>query len=470
QFNFFITLIAIDPATPATIYALAGSLPYKSVDGGATWNRITSAPPLQTLVIDPATPATLFGASTSGQPYKSVDGGANWTPFNIRVPFGPQFAQIRSFAIDPANSSTVYAGGTGGAYKSMDGGTTWAPLPNGFPLGGSFTVMRLTISRSDPAVLFAQISFGGFFKTTNGGANWSPVNFPFPFFTQYAIAIDPTNANARYIGTPGNGVYKTTDGGATWNAVNNGLSGPNVRAIAIHPNTPSTVYAGTGSGADVFVAKLNPAGAALVYSSYLGGSGIDSANGIRVDSSGNACVAGQRQSQDFPAVSPYQSSLKGLSDAFVAKINAAGSAVSWSTYLGGAGSDTANDIAVGPADSVIVAGTTNSTDFPTARAFQPQNMSVSPATVDGFITRFSADGSKLDFSTYLGGAGFDSVSGIAVDATGNVYATGYTDSTNFPVLYAPQPARGGDPQFPNPDAFATKLNADGSSLVYSTYL
>src|SRR5262249_14276540 len=330
QLNFFITLIAIDPATPATIYALAGSLPYKSVDGGATWNRITSAPPLQTLVIDPATPATLFGASTSGQPYKSVDGGANWTPFNIRVPFGPQFAQIRSFAIDPANSSTVYAGGTGGAYKSMDGGTTWAPLPNGFPLGGSFTVMRLTISRSDPAVLFAQISFGGFFKTTNGGANWSPVNFPFPFFTQYAIAIDPTNANARYIGTPGNGVYKTTDGGATWNAVNNGLSGPNVRAIAIHPNTPSTVYAGTGSGADVFVAKLNPAGAALVYSSYLGGSGIDSANGIRVDSSGNACVAGQTQSQNFPAVSPYQSSLKGLSDAFVAKINAAGSAVSWS--------------------------------------------------------------------------------------------------------------------------------------------
>src|SRR5262245_8287777 len=278
QFNFFITLIAIDPVTPATIYALAGSLPYKSVDGGATWNRITSVPTLQTLVIDPATPATLFGASTSGQPFKSVDGGANWTPFNIRVPFGPQFAQIRSFAIDPANSSTVYAGGTGGAYKSMDGGTTWAPLPNGFPLGGSFTVMRLTISRSDPAVLFAQISFGGFFKTTNGGANWSPVNFPFPFYTQYAVAIDLTNANTVYIGTPGNGVYKTTDGGVTWNAVNNGLGGSNVRAIAIHPNTPSTVYAGTFSETDAFVTKLNPAGSALVYSSYLGGAGVDSAS------------------------------------------------------------------------------------------------------------------------------------------------------------------------------------------------
>src|SRR5262249_40360627 len=166
QFNFSITLIAVDPVTPATIYALAGSLPYKSVDGGATWNRITSVPTLQTLVIDPATPATLFGASIGGPPFKSVDGGAHLAALNIRIPFGTQSAQIRSFAIDPANSTTVYAGGAGGVYKSTDGGTTWAPLPNGFPVGGSFTVMRLAISRSDPAALFAHVSFGGFFKTT----------------------------------------------------------------------------------------------------------------------------------------------------------------------------------------------------------------------------------------------------------------------------------------------------------------
>jgi len=470
QFNFFITLIAIDPVTPATIYALAGSLPYKSVDGGATWSRLTSAPTLQALVIDPAAPATLFGAGTSGQPFKSVDGGATWTPFNIRVPFGSNFAQIRSFVFDPANSSVVYAGGTGSVYKSADSGTTWTPLFNGFPTGFSFTVARLAISRSNPAVMFAFISNGGFYKTTNGGANWSVANFPLPFFPQLVIAIDPANANTVYAGTPGFGAYKTTDGGATWRMINNGLGSSLIRAIAIHPNAPSTVYLGTSSGADIFVTKLNPTGTALIYSSYLGGSGNDSAAGIAVDSSGNAYVAGTTQSGNLASAGSYQPSLKGMSDGFVAKINAAGTAVLWSTYLGGAGFDNASDIAIGPADSVIVAGTTNSTDFPTANALQPQNRSVSPATSDVFITRLSAGGSKLEFSTYLGGASFDLASGVAVDGAGAVYVTGYTDSADFPTLYAAQPKRSGDSQFPNQEAFAAKLSANGSSLIYSTYL
>jgi hypothetical protein len=215
---------------------------------------------------------------------------------------------------------------------------------------------------------------------------------------------------------------------------------------------------------DAFVAKLNPAGSALVYSTYLGGSISEYATGIAVDASGNAYITGSTTSTDFPTANALQAEHGGLYDGFVAKLNSAGSALVYSTYLGGSGYDQGNGIAVDGAGSAYVTGYTSSTDFPTANAVQPEKRG-SDTEYDAFVTRLNAAGSTLAYSTYLGGSAYDQGNGIAVDASGGAYLIGYTNSTDFPIANALQAENGGAV-----DAFLTKLDAAGSALVYSTYL
>jgi len=221
----------------------------------------------------------------------------------------------------------------------------------------------------------------------------------------------------------------------------------------------------------------------LSYSTYLGGSGGDVAYGVAVDSSGEAFVTGITNSADFPTLaasgsSVYQSSNKGNGDAFVTKINPTGTALVYSTYLGGSGSDTATAIAVSASGDAFVTGTTTSADFPTAStattgAFQ----TAYGGNGDAFVAQLSSDGSKLVYSSYLGGTGADFGQGIAVDSSGNAYVTGSTQSVNFPTCPGPesicaaasppplQASSGG-----SSDAFVAEVNFTGSQLVYSTYL
>ena len=220
-----------------------------------------------------------------------------------------------------------------------------------------------------------------------------------------------------------------------------------------------------GGDYDAFVAKLNPTGSALVYSTYLGGSGLDQGNGIAVDSSGNAYVTGYTISTDFPTMNPFQPIYGGNEDAFVAKLNPTGSALVYSTYLGGSGLDQGNGIAVDSSGNAYVTGYTGSTDFPTMTPLQPANSS--GGDYDAFVAKLNPTGSALVYSTYLGGSGWDFGQGIAVDSSGNAYVTGTTQSTDFPTKNPLQQANGaGDGQ----NAFVAKLNTTGSALVYSTYL
>ena len=221
------------------------------------------------------------------------------------------------------------------------------------------------------------------------------------------------------------------------------------------------------SGAkDAFVAKLNPAGNSLIYSTYLGGSANDSGNGIAVDSSDNAYVAGYTYSSNFPTMSAFQTSNHGPENAFVAKLGPSGTPV-YSTYLGGNGNDGASAIAVDSAGNAYVAGGTTSTNFPTASPAQ----AASGGGQDAFITKLNPSGNALVYSTYLGGSGgivgsMEAATGIAVDATGAAYVTGVTPSTNFPITAgALQPTNLGEG-----DGFVTKLNPAGNAWVYSTYL
>ena len=214
---------------------------------------------------------------------------------------------------------------------------------------------------------------------------------------------------------------------------------------------------------NAFVTKINASGSALVYSTYLGGSGGDSGFGIAVDGSGNAYVTGDTESTNFPTANALQPTFGGGQiDAFVTKINPSGSALGYSTYLGGSGADDGFGIAVDGLGNAYVTGTTESTNFPTANALQP----TSGGSYDAFVTKINASGSALVYSTYLGGSGGDSGFGIAVDGSGNAYVTGDTESTNFPTANALQPTFDGGLG----DAFVTEIDASGSALVYSTYL
>jgi hypothetical protein len=221
-----------------------------------------------------------------------------------------------------------------------------------------------------------------------------------------------------------------------------------------------------GNSSDAFVTKLSPAGNALVYSTYLGGStNAENAFGIAVDSSGCAYVTGETASIDFPTKNAYQPSLAGSGflrfNAFVTKLSADGATLVYSTYLGG-GVDEGFGIAVDSAGSAYVTGYTYSSSFPTQNPLQA-NLA---GDADIFVTKFSPAGNTLVYSTYLGGSNLDVAFGIAVDSSGNAYITGKTRSNDFPTANAFQPVFGGG----DADAFVAKLNPAGSALVYSTYL
>ena len=223
---------------------------------------------------------------------------------------------------------------------------------------------------------------------------------------------------------------------------------------------------------DVFVVKLNPTGSALTYASHFGSEGADHGLAIALDAAGNAYTTGWTTlpgpSRSFPAVNAFQPNYGGgNNDAFVAKLNASGSALVYSTYLGGGTAllnstdDWGQGIAVDSAGSAYVIGATYSSDFPfTAGAFN-----TSRNGLDVFVTKFSPAGSSLAYSARIGGAGRDNGLGIAVDGSGNAYLTGYTESQDsYPVTTGAFQRTGAF------DAFVTKLNPQGSGLVYSTYL
>jgi hypothetical protein len=234
------------------------------------------------------------------------------------------------------------------------------------------------------------------------------------------------------------------------------------------PTTPGALQTTHAGGGDLFVSKLDPSGSRLIYSTYLGGEGQDNdlGGGIAVDAKGNAYVAGHTKSLQFPTTpDAFQPTYGGgLWDGFVTKLNANGTALVYSTYLGGDGFDQAVAIALGDKGDAYVTGRTAASSFPVANAFQ----GTSGGSFDAFVTRLHPTGSRLIFSTYLGGSSADEANGIAVGPAGNVVVAGVTNSMDFPTTAdAFQPAHaGGSSQ----DGFVTKLRVNGSSLVYSTYL
>jgi hypothetical protein len=278
----------------------------------------------------------------------------------------------------------------------------------------------------------------------------------------HSLVIDPTLIYSTYLG--GNDGHSSIDygSGITVDLFGNAY----VTGYTDAPDFPlASPLDGTQAGySDAFVTKINAAGTALVYSTYLGGSGGDTGSDIAVDGAGNAYVTGVTDSADFPLASPIDGVLGDGSgtygDVFVAKINATGMGLIYSTYLGGSYADYGTSIALDPSGNAYVTGDTYSPDFPLVSPIDGICGSC-PSNNEAFVTKINAGGTALVYSTYLGGSSGESSYGITVDVSGNAYVTGVTFSVDFP-LASPLQTTG--------SVFVTKINAGGTGVFYSTRL
>jgi hypothetical protein len=278
-----------------------------------------------------------------------------------------------------------------------------------------------------------------------------------------ALVIDPALGYSTYLGGSDFDVGAKVAVDASGNAYVTGST-----ASTNFPTTSGAVQTKYGGGtSDAFVTKLNLAGSALVFSSYLGGNSLDGGDSIALDASGNTYIAGVTQSADFPTTpGAFQTKCGGscAENGFVAKLNPTGSALVYSTYLGGSMFDAVNSMVINPSGNSYVTGYATSSDFPTTPgAFQT---SCAKNRTCSFVTEFDSSGSMLVYSTLLGGSNNDLAYAIALDSSGSAYVTGLAQSADFPTTPgAFQTSYGG-----GGDAFVTKFNSTGSALVYSTYL
>ncbi len=220
-------------------------------------------------------------------------------------------------------------------------------------------------------------------------------------------------------------------------------------------------YQNTNLGsAAAFVTKLNATGNGLIFSTYLGGTGVTYGITIEIDTDGNSYIGGNTDSSNFPVKNAYQSSNKGGNDGFVTKLNATGNGLIYSTYIGGLSDDYINSIALDDGGNCYFTGFTTSNDYPVMNAYQSSRIGSNEA----FVTKLNTTGNGLVFSTYLGDSGNDVGQDLTVDSQGNIYLTGYTYSSGFPLYHAYDSTLGG-----SSDAYLTKLNSTGNGLEYSTF-
>jgi len=459
---------ALGPITqkpPATWYVLPSGerkqaqARYRVMDGKRYGFEVPDLEPELALVIDP------------GLVWSTFLGGNNndWPGFGR--PILPDSAGVTvcgktyssNFPRTPGAYDTSYNGGADGfvARLSADGSSLiWATF-----LGGSGDDWAFSIVQ-DPSGALAMTG------------QTASVNFPTTsgaFDTSYNGNIDAFVA--RLSSTGSSLLFSTFLGGSgveTFGAIN--ISVDNSGSITVggatasnnFPVTPGafdTSYNGAGGYGygDAFVTRLNPTGSALVWSTYLGGSDDDFVEPMTLLGSGDVIVGGGTFSSNFPTTpGAYDTSFNGVEDAYFARLNSTGSALVWSTFLGGSGMEKGS-FALDASGNIINGCWTQSSNFPvTPGAYDTSFNGVQ----DAVICRLSSDGSTLLWSTFLGGSGQDGGNCVAVQSNGDVTLAGYTYSSNFPTTSGAY-----DTTFNGSvDVVVCRLNSTGSALLYSTFL
>lgn len=489
--NRTITSVAIDPANSSVVYIGTDRYGvFKSTTGGGSWTASNNGIPdlsadgypglyrfTSDLEIDRNNPAILFVGIDGNGTFKSTNGGNSWSQGT------GSGGNIASVKIDPTNSATIYSADyLHGLHRSTDGGQSWdefGSLPTASTLvlaiaptdpptiyvgtnalgifrfhgpGGAANVLfkpgvlALAVDPVTPTTVYAGTGVSGLYKSTDGGDNWSQINNGFPVNggvpslpVATSLAVDPQTPATVYAGTTF-GLFKSTNGGGDWTALTVGLPATRIYDIGIDEHAVSHLYLGMAITNDVFVTKLNAAGSALLYSTYLGGLSGESGNGIAVDAAGRVYVAGSTASTDIQGVTSLRP-FAGAGDAFVLKLNAAGG-LGYFTYLGSSGLDHGSAIAVDSTGNAYVTGDTDATDFPTTPGAIPLAGGACANCIHTFVTSLNPAGTALLYSTYLGGntlepnaAGTlrDRSSALAVDPSGNMYVGGQNIATDFPV-------------------------------------
>ncbi|MEA3190675.1 MAG: hypothetical protein QOD77_1257 [Thermoplasmata archaeon] len=405
--------------------------------------------PTRPLVIDPLVYSTYVGGS--GNDYGrgiAVDGSGNayiggyTTSTNYPTVAG-------SYRTSPYGSTDGFvtklnAAGSGLVHSTYIGGSSWEGVM-GVAIDGSGSVYATGYTQSDDY----PTTIGAYRNTpdANGGdvfiTKVNAAGTGLPYSTYFGDDWGTDQAGAIAVDASGNAYITGTSGG-------------------YFPTTPGAYR--TGGVSEEFVTKMNPTGTALVYSTLLGYSGCSGCgNSIALDGSGNAYVTGQvTDFSSFPVTAgAYDTTHNGGYEAYVVKLNAAGSGVAYSTYVGGSGYDYPQDIAVDSSGNAYVTGYTSSTNFPvTGGALQ----GTKSGGYDTFVLRLNAAGNGLGYSTYMGGSSDDEAHSIAVDGSGYAYVTGSAKSSDFPTYGSYQSFGGG-----YSDVFIAKVTGTGT-LAYSTYL
>jgi hypothetical protein len=431
--------------------------------------------------------------------------GAHAVTFDL----GP-YDRSRELVIDPVIDYTTYLGGTGNdngnavavdsagnMYVAGDTTSTDFPVSAGARQGTKAGPTDAYVTKLDPtgAMVFSTY-FGGLFQNTSafGVAVDASGNVYCTGQTNGGIPVTAGSFQTTYAGGVDGFIFKLDPTGSTlvYSTYVGGFDMDVPAAIVVDSTgqaliagrTTSTnfplnpfgggVQATNGGGQDGFLFELSPDGRYVHFGSYLGGAADDSITGLALDGAGNIYVTGRTASANFPTTAgAFQTTKSGPSwgtNAFITKIGASSFPIIYSTYLGGtSGTDIANGIAVDCSGNAYVTGFAESPDFPiTPGAFQTTFLGgpQSPSPSDCFVAKVSASGSSLAYSTFIGGTGSDVANAIAIDSSGNAVVTGFTSSTDFPVTPdALQHSYGGG----NMDAFLSRINPTGSSLVYSTY-
>ncbi len=334
------------------------------------------------------------------------------------------YDRARPLVIDPVLSYSTFVGGTGGAYGDQAYGVTADPSGNVFVVGHT------------NSIVFPE----GGTQTTNGSGEAFVMKFSPSGSLVYTALIGGSAIDS------GEGIAVDAAGHVAITGWTDSTNFPTLNAI--RPNQ---------GGRDAFLAKLDAAGA-LVFSTYVGGSGgFEYGESVAFGADGSIYATGSTDSINFPVLNAYQPTRAGLKEAYVLKVSPSG-ALLYGTYLGGTDDENAESIAVDSAGNFVVTGMTESADFPTVDPF-----SLNRGSRDVYVTKFAADGASLLFSTYLGGDSGEYSKGIVVDEADRIYVTGTTDSNNFPLVSPIQTNR------PGADGFLTRFSPLGV-VDFSTYL
>jgi FG-GAP-like repeat/Beta-propeller repeat len=402
--------------------------------------------PAVPLVIDPTLVySSYLGGSAADNGY-SVAVDSSGCAYTVGETWSTNFPLLNPVRSVPAGDTDIFvtkwnAAGTGILYSTYIGGSNRdVPLSIAVDAAGNAHITGYTYSANFPTT-------SGALRTTFSGQSKA-----------FVLELNPSGNSLIYstfLGGSGNDYATGIAVDATGQAYISGYT-----ASIDFPVSSNAFQSSYGGGEfDGFFAKLNPAGSQLVYASYLGGIGNDTASAVALDPTGNVYLTGQTQSSNFPVLQALQTTYS-QSDAFVVKLNAS-SQVLYSTYLGGTGSGTGTGIAADAAGNAYVAGYTTAPDFPvTSGAYQPGNH----GGYDAFVAKLSADGSAILNATYFGGSGSESTSGIALDSSGDVFVAGSTNSIDLPLQAPVQASYSGAG-----DAFLAAFNNQLSSLYLSTY-